>query len=82
MCITTELLCLLTLHILKMLKLLTHSCSSPLRILQRMRYKLIAKQLINLLQSLAFSFWEQEKVAGSRNNIERKEEVTELKSNI
>ena len=61
-------------------ELLCHDGLRRRRILQRVRDYLVPKQLIHLLEGLAFRLWKEYNVADCSNEVEYEEEVEELEA--
>lgn len=57
------------------LLVLFHSRGGGSRVLHGVRYKLVAKELVHLLEGLAFGLREEEPVANKCNDVEDKEDV-------
>lgn len=57
------------------LLVLLHGRGSSSGVLHGVRYKLIAEELVHLLEGLAFGLGEEEPVAGERNDVKDKEDV-------
>jgi hypothetical protein len=57
------------------LLVLLHSRSCSSRILHGVRYKLVAKELVHLLESLALGLREEEPIASECNDVKDKEDV-------
>lgn len=55
-----------------------HSGGRCSRILHGVGYKLIAKELVHLLESLSFGLWEEEPVAEKCDDVEDEEDVEVL----
>lgn len=60
------------------LLILLHSCGRRSRILHRVRYELVAEELVHLLEGLAFSLGEEEPIARKCDDVEDKEDVEVL----
>lgn len=60
------------------LLILLHGCGRRSRILHRVRYELVAEELVHLLESLAFGLGEEEPVARKCDDVEDKEDVEVL----